>query len=400
MRTKRIIISLVLAIAMLTSLFAFSACSNDEETMTVMNVSLNPQVEFVLDGENNVVSVNALNEDGNVVISATAFSDVIGLSAADAVKLFVDVSADTGFLIEGNVKAGENEISISISGDDKTAEKIYNNVKEEVQKYLSTENITASLKELQTVTKEQLQKLLEECAPYLEKAEIAAMDQIELIKKIYASRKQTAELYSQELKKAFYEMQEFAFDQAELEILKSKLSAIGKTAVEAVNATYNTCIATLTETRLKLLVNADSAYQKALAAYRTAKTQYLNFRNYVASLEEDQITAFLNEKLESFQSVLDAAESALATASEAANQAIETAKDALTKAHDTVVSMIETFSVKASDFVTEISLATTVAVNSLGETFEKAYDELIANANTAIEEMRTALEKGYDATQN
>ena len=100
----------------------------------VMNVSLNPEVEFVLDEEDKVVSVNALNEEGNLIISAETFT---GKSAEDAAKLFVEVSKETGFVVSGSVKAGENEINISISGDTKKAEALYNDVKAKVNEYLA-----------------------------------------------------------------------------------------------------------------------------------------------------------------------------------------------------------------------------------------------------------------------
>ncbi len=398
MRKTRIFTSLILAVILITSLFALNACTDvpESETMTVLNVSLNPEVEFVLDSENKVVSVNALNEDGNVIISATAFANVVGLSAPDAVKLFIDVSSDTGFLLEGNLKAGENQIGISISGDKAAAEALYNDVKTEVQNFLSKENLTATFEELKTVGKQQLEQLLAECAPYLEQAEIEAMEQAEIIKKLLKSRKETAELHSQELKKAFYEMQEFAFDQAEIELLKTKLDSVSQLAVQAVNKAYTDAIAQLTAARINFLVKADSIYQQALSAYRTAKADYLNFRNYVATLDDQAVTNAINQQLDTLEGLLETAETALISAGETANATIDTIKDTLKQAHDAVISLIETFSVKASDFVLEITVATNLAVNEIGTAFNEGYSEIIAAVNSGIDEMLTILENGYN----
>ena len=85
-----------------------------EAEKTVMNVSLNPSVEFVLDGKNIVVSVNALNEEGNLVVSAENF---IGKDMDVAVTLFVEVSKETGFLVSGNALVANNAINVSFSGD-------------------------------------------------------------------------------------------------------------------------------------------------------------------------------------------------------------------------------------------------------------------------------------------
>lgn len=396
---KRFFVSLFLVVAMVTSLFALNACTQPAEpqNMTVLNVSLNPEVEFVLDNENKVVSVNALNEDGNVIISATAFANVVGLSAPEAVKLFVDVSAETGFLLEGNLKAGENEIGISISGDAKLAEDLYKSVKKEVEDFISENNLEASVTELVTVSKEQLEKLLAECAPYLDKAKIQAMEQVEIIKNIAKSRKETANLYSQELKKAFYEMQEFAYEQTELEILKSKLSDLGKMAIETVNKTYTDAVAKLASTRIALLVQAESIYQKALASYRQAKADYLNFRNYIATLDQTAITEAINNQLDLLEGLLETAQTALVAAGESANQAIEIAQNTLKAAHDAVIALIETFSVKASDFALEISLATTIAIESINAEFEQGYAQFVTAVNNGLNEMKNALEQGYVA---
>lgn len=84
-----------------------------------MNVSLNPKVEFVPNSKDKVVSVNALNEEENIIISSDVES--VGVDADTAVKLFVGVSKDTGYLVSGNIQAGDNNIDVSISGDKKNA---------------------------------------------------------------------------------------------------------------------------------------------------------------------------------------------------------------------------------------------------------------------------------------
>ena len=91
---------------------AFTGCGGKDEAPTgrVMNVALNPEVEFVLDADDKVLTVNALNEEGNLVISAAAFADVEGKTAEEAASLFVQVSKENGFLFEGSIGAGENEI--------------------------------------------------------------------------------------------------------------------------------------------------------------------------------------------------------------------------------------------------------------------------------------------------
>ena len=73
-------VALLCLAAVGASAFAFTGCKKDEAGK-VMNVALNPEVEFVLDANDKVVTVNALNEEGNLVISAAAFENVEGKSA-------------------------------------------------------------------------------------------------------------------------------------------------------------------------------------------------------------------------------------------------------------------------------------------------------------------------------
>ena len=67
---------LVGAIVVLSSLLPLGAVdtpNHENREKRVMNISINPSVEFVLDEEDKVISVNALNEEGNLIIGAETF---------------------------------------------------------------------------------------------------------------------------------------------------------------------------------------------------------------------------------------------------------------------------------------------------------------------------------------
>ena len=70
-------VSFMLAAVLCFSVCSFAACSDNQANArdtAVMTVSLNPKVEFVLDSNDVVVAVNALNEEGN--LSADLCSDI------------------------------------------------------------------------------------------------------------------------------------------------------------------------------------------------------------------------------------------------------------------------------------------------------------------------------------
>ena len=392
-------VGIICALAMGLSTLSLVACGGGAEAAakekTVMNVSLNPQVEFVLDGDDKVLSVNALNEEGNLVISAEAFNNVEGKSAEEAAQLFVQVSKDTGFIVEGNATAGDNKLEFSFSGNADDAKELFDSVKAKVDGYLSEANVTATIEQAVAITEAQLEALVAECAPYMEAAQVQAMEYAELVDELVKSRKETAELYSQELKNAYYEAKAFAFEQAELEFLKSKVNVFAQAAIDAVSKVYFGIVENVEKVRFDNFVSEDSLYQKALATFREAKVEYINFKNYVASLEQDAVTTAISGQLAALQTAVDNAEKALVSAGEYGNNLIDTAKARLKSSYDAVIKAIEDNSVKASDYLNEISTVQKEALTEFTTEFEATYSEVVTAAENNWKAMSEKLQAGY-----
>ena len=366
-----------------------TAGGTKKEQKRVMNLSLNPSVEFVLDEEDKVLSVNALNEEGNLVVSAETF---VGKDAEEAAQLFVQVSKETGFLVTGNANIAGNEINVSFSGDMKKANELYNEVTEKLNAYFSEEKVTATVKQAAAITEEQLEKLVAECAPYMEETEVKALEYMELVEVLYESRKETAEFYSQELKNAYYEAKAFALEQAELETLKSKVSGLAQIALDIAYSTYTETVASIETLRMETLVNEDSAYQKALKEFREAKTEYLSFRAEVAAMEQTEITQEVLNLLASYEQTVNAKEEALLSAGEAANAALDTVKAQIQTMYEKVVELIEEASVKANDFLGEISVKQQQAKEQFFTDFETNYAAAIASAKESWATMKNSLQ--------
>ena len=398
MNFKKLMTAFCIA-AIFSTAFSFTACNqkDKEESNTVMNLSLNPQVEFILDSNDKVVSVNALNEEGNLIITAEAFQDIEGKSADEAAKLFAQISKDTGFLIEGSISDGENQIDISLSGDAKDTEALYSSVKDEINAYLSDENITATITQTEAITKAELEKLVAECSPYLKEAEIKAMEYQDLVKTLLESRKETAKLYSQQLKDAYYEAKAFALEQAQLEVLKSKLPLLQQAAVEALSSVYVGLVNNIEQLRYDHLIKEDSLYQTALKDFREAKTEYLNYKNYVAETEDSQVTADMTEHLAALDQAVENMEAALLSAGENANTLLDTAKANVKTAYDEAIAAIENASIQASAYLSEISTAQQTAITNFTKEFENTYTNEKAAAQTAWENMYANLNAGYQA---
>ncbi len=393
---KKRFMTLAMAGLLATSAFAFGGCKpeedkNEQVPQKVMNVSLNPEVEFILDKNDTVVTVNALNEEGNLIISAGAFT---GKSAEEAAKLFVQISKDTGFLVSGNASYGDNEIEFSFSGDVKEAQKLYNSVKSEVENYLGAENITAQIEKIEAITEEELRELVEECAPYIEDAKLQALGYMELLEELYESREETVNFYSQELKNAYYEAKAFAMEQAELETLRTHLSTAEGILFDAAYIGYSTAVNAIESTRQILLVDENSVYQTALAAFRTAKTNYLNYRNEVAAMEQTEVTEAILAKLAVYETKLDAAEAKLEEISETANKRLDDLKDEVQTAYDGVVDCLGKWFSKANEYVEEISAKQKEAQTKFFADFEKGYKNGVESSKKAWEDMKNNLQSG------
>jgi hypothetical protein len=368
------LLSIALVLVLLLNVTTLFGCSKEETVKTektVMHLSLNPEIEVVLDEEDKVITVNALNEEGNLIISAEAFRNGEGKSAEEVARLFVQVSKDTGYLVTGHVGEGENQISISISGDQKLAEELYQDVKSQVDGYLEEVDLEATLTQAATLTEAQLRVALAECAPYIEEAKLQAMEHKELVEQLAACRKETAEMYSQELKNAYYDAKAFAMEQAKMEALKQQLPMAEKLIFDALNKGYVASVKLVEKTRMELLIDENSIYQLALADLRARKAEYLSYRNELALKDPESLTEEMKQHLADLEAALDAAEDALMTHSEYAHRMLDEVKAQMTTAYNQLLSLFEDIDMTA--LADEISQKQTAALDVFFTEFETRY---------------------------
>lgn len=379
------IISILVMLALSAACFAGCGTADDstkKTEKTVMHLALNPEVEVVLDEQDRVIAVNAINEEGNLIISDPAFENVEGKTAGQVAQLFVQVSGQTGYLVSGNVSIGDNQISVSISGDAALAEKLYQQVSGQVQEYLSSEKIEASVQYAKNLTDEKLRQELAECAPYLTQEQINAMDHKALVEELAKCRLETAKMYSQQLKLAYYDAKAFALEQARMEALKAHLPALKQTAYDLLNKTYVTAVEMVETVRAQVFIEESSPYQLALAELRARKAAFLAYRSELAAME--QIPAERQARLDELEELLNEAETRLDQYAQEANRQIDEAKKTMTQIYEQLTAMLD--EVNAQAWVDEISQKQTAALEEFFAEFETGY--------AAAEE---AARKGWDA---
>lgn len=388
---KKQITAVVGAALMLTmSVGAFSSCKwfkkdADEGQKTVMNVCLNPEVEFVLDGNNKVISVNAINEEGNLIISSEAFANVEGKTAEEAAKLFVEVSKDTGYLVQSEVQVGENELKISLSGDAELANTLYNSVETQIKSYLDTVDVQATVQQQAAITEEQLKAMVEECAPYVEAAE---MEYAELVDTIIESRKETAEFYSQELKEVYYEAKAFAMEQASLDVMRDKLSLVQKAAFDVCNGAYKIAVKAIEEQRKIFIVGENSVYNTLLKALQEIKIDYIEAR---CEVKVGEYSAEVKANLSGIQERVAAAEAAIHKAADDVNALLDEQLKVVSTQHTKALDILAQEKIKAEENLPKIAEKRQNAQATFFENFEKNYGEAAKAAEKSWADMETAL---------
>jgi len=394
------LLSLVLAALMLASVICFTSCGDDAPagTVTRMTVDINPSVEFMVDEENKIVSVTALNDDGSILIAGEAF---IGKTPEEAVELIVTLASDTGYLVKGNAEADENTVKISVSGDTKYAEKLRADVEAKAGEVMERLDINGKVEKVEALKKDALIAMAVETALVTEE-EAQDMTEEELYKIISADRIETALLLTEDMRAAYYAAKEHKISFAEREETAKVIEAMGgvytlvhmgyKTALDA----YSSTIEAIDEFRYNTLISPESEYQKSLASLRDAKTELLQQKTYTASLdingeEYAAATVTLQMSEETYNKSLEAYEKL----GEAANAALEELVTAMRQAETYLIQLEESFS---DDIKAELAAKATEIENAMNECkdnffaeFEAAHKEDILATEEALKAQKQEL---------
>ncbi|MBR7136305.1 MAG: hypothetical protein IKD14_04175 [Clostridia bacterium] len=373
MKKLATLLALVFTLSFCT--LAFTACGSTEPEGRVMNVSLNPQVEFLLDAENKVVSVNALNDEGNFIITQATFK---GLSAEDAVEMFLKVSKENGFLVEGELKAGENEVKISISGDD--VKKLYNQVVESAEEYVKTLGVNVKMQLDKVLDKEYLEGLVAQCMKELEESEIAQKTEAELLALIEKSRQQTEALFSQELKTLFYE-------ERALEIKKAELDSFIKAVKENSSALVSAALVTIQSTIDEVVELYEDFKEEYTETYLSQASEYYQeVQEYIASKKEllkARLEGLSDQQIAALEAQFDAASMALDSIKDLATATLENLSTMVESAIDTAYSLVKTtveaLGVSIGEFEQIATEAYEKAKEDFDEFFNSEYAQYIAN---------------------
>ncbi len=356
-----------------------------EGTYTRMTVDINPSVEFMVDDQNKVVSVTALNDDGSILIAGEAF---VGKTPEEATRMVVSLATDAGYLVKGEIHVENTDesqkIEISVSGNSDYAKELAKNVKSDVEKYLKDNKITATVESVKAKTLDEMRKVVIEDGLFTED-EVKDMTEEQLYKALAAGRIETAQLLTAEMREAYYRAKDYKISFVEKQATADIISGMGATykvlmsGYSTALAAYSTSIDTLDELRYSLLVDPESAYQKALASLRDAKEDLLKEKKLIFSVKDgDKTYAEISASFKLSEETYNKALKAVEDAGAAANKAMETAIAALREIETQLKALEE--KLRENE---DISAKLTAEAQNLEDTLNKAKDNFFAEFEAA-----------------
>ena len=389
MKTKLLSLALCLCLLVGTALPLVS-CKKSETppagTYTRMTVDINPSIEFMVDDQNKVVSVTALNDDGSILIAGEAF---VGKTPEEATQLVMQLATDTGYLVKGEITVKDDAdgqtVSITVSGNSEYAKQLRENIKSDVEKFLKDNKITATVKDVKAKTLEEMRKIVVEDGLFTED-EVKDMTEEQLYKALAAGRIQTAELLTAEMREAYYRARdykiEFAERQATVDIIEGMNATyqVALSAYKAALATYSNAITALDEARYNQLVSPHSAYQKALQALRDAKEDLLKEKKLMLTVKVgDETYATVSASFKASEERYNQALKALEDAGAAVNAALESVIATLRGYEAALKQLEEKFPAEIKTQLTEKAKEIEGKVNSAKDSFfaefEKAHKD-------------------------
>lgn len=385
-------LALCAALTVAGSVCSFGGCAKAAEN-TRMTVDINPSVELMVDADNKVVSVTALNDDAAVILQGTAY---VGKTSEEAVQAVVQVATETGYIVKGEISADDNKVEISVSGDTKWAKDLYKNAEKKVNKFFEENGITATVARAEALKTDALKELAKKNSVYSEE-EIDAMNDEQLLKVIAIGRIETAQLISEDMREAYFAAKENEISFATGKAAKDIVMAMNETykvlyagygvALEAYSQTINA----LDDMRYDLLVSPDSSYQKLLTQMREKKAEILKQRSVVVKAKAGDVTVTVEAAtgdLTALEQAYDALVKQLENAGNEANKTLES----LTLAMKNGEKALKDFQSKLPAEITEqlnakaneIDDAANKAKDDFFATFEAAHKEDIEKANAAL----------------
>lgn len=275
------VFSFVLALCLIIPcLFFLTACGEDKSDRT-MKMSLNPDVSFVVDGKDNIVSVSFDNQDAGTIYADVNF---VGKNVDEAVKIFVEYSA-----ISGHLNFSGDEVTLEVNGSvEADITDLEQKVKKQVEQTFDSlgVNVNVKIQELSEVAKrDALENAVKNLAPELSSEEIDQMTEEQLVEIIKNKQK---------------EFEGLAYNQ--IEAIKNSYNSLNNLLLQSIEILRNTVDSL--QTQLLTIEQQLSGVQGAFADSLRAQISQLQTQ---IDAKQAEIEAKVNEYLQAKQAEIQEA---------------------------------------------------------------------------------------------
>lgn len=299
------ILSGILAVCLIIPFaFLFAGCGGKPKAVSSVTTSINPEVTFILDSKDKVITVEYSNNDASTIFANVNFN---GLNIDDAVEQFVERCTISGYV---SYNGEEVEIDVNGSNDTKITE-LQTKVKTQVEDVFSKLGVQVDAKIEQLSENERLQELKNQVAKLAPEKSLKEINDMTREQLMQAVNEKTSQL--QGLAHEQVEVIEQLFGKAQNAILK--LIETARQSIETIQNTINTSQFLSQEVKNQLL-NDIKEYEKEIDEHikeflkqkdekiKQLKEEYkqlkntliTNYKNLVAS-HENSLIQHLDAKL-------------------------------------------------------------------------------------------------------
>lgn len=393
---KKRLQSLFLFLLVCVVMISLVGCGKGEPETSRVTIDINPSVEFIVDEENKVVSVTALNDDASLLLVGEV---IVGKTLEDATEVVINLAIDTGYLADGE---SEQKVSFTVSGDSKYAENLKKDISKSIDKFLDEKGIEAQVEQANALALDGLKSLVLKNSTYTEE-EVSQMTEEELIDALRISRIETAELINVELKELYFEAKEYeiAFVEREetakiIESLGAFYTLIHSGYSEALKV-YRQAIDNVQTLKYETFISPDSQYQKTLVKVRDQKVLINKQKELIVGIENEEERENALQVLNQLESDYDKFVEAFESARTHGEAAFDTLIEAMKKAEAAFTSIEQKFDANINNTLTSKASEIEAKLNETKDhffaEFETKYAEDIKRYEDTLKAKKEELKK-------
>ena len=143
MKIKKLLSAILVSAMACTALASCTALTEKSAAngaLTYIGLRINPEIEMVTDETGVVVSANAVNNDGEVVLSEV---ELEGKTAEDAVVEFTETAVDLGYM---DVEAGKDTVYVDVNSENaEITEKVEKSLSDKLMKFFEKKGIAGKV---------------------------------------------------------------------------------------------------------------------------------------------------------------------------------------------------------------------------------------------------------------